>query len=181
MIPAAIGQRYARALVDLAEGQGRLEVVASGLSQLAKLCEDHADLAAVMRHPGFSKAQRRAVFDGLLTALGSDDLIRPFLGLLIDKGRLPALSVIASAVAALTDQRLGRVRASALSAKPLTEAQLQALVKALKAKVGLDVVLHTEVDPRLLAGLQVQIGSTLYDGTVKGRLDRLGKRLLAHG
>jgi F-type H+-transporting ATPase subunit delta len=62
----------------------------------------------------------------------------------------------------------------------LSEAQRQAVAKALEAKVGQKIVLEAEVDPSLIAGLQVQIGSELYDGSVKGRLDRLGRQLLAN-
>jgi F-type H+-transporting ATPase subunit delta len=180
MIPAAISLRYARALVELAEQVDRLEAVASGLEQLSMLCEEHHELQAVMNHPGFSAQQRTAVFNELMKRLNLDELLRPFMGLVIEKDRLPALRGISGAVQNLTDQRLGRVRALAVSASELSEAQRQAVAKALEAKVGQKIVLEAEVDPSLIAGLQVQIGSELYDGSVKGRLDRLGRQLLAN-
>ena len=180
MIPAAISLRYARALVELAEKEGRLEAVAAGLHQLATLCAEHDELQAVMSHPGFSVQQRTAVFNELMKRLGSDELLRPFMGLVIEKDRLAALIGISGSVQSLTDERLGRVRARAISARELSEAQCEAVKRALEAKIGQTVLLETETNASLIAGLQVQIGSELYDGTVKGRLDRLGQQLLAN-
>jgi F-type H+-transporting ATPase subunit delta len=180
MIPAAISLRYARALVELAEKVDRLEAVASGLEQLSAICDEHEELQAVMNHPGFSVGQRTAVFNELMKRLNLDDLLRPFMGLVIEKGRLPALRGISASVQSLTDQSLGRVRARAISAHELTDAQRHAVAQALQAKVGQTIVLEATVDPSLIAGLQVQIGSELYDGSVKGRLDRLGRQLLAN-
>ena len=110
--------------------------------------------------------------------LGADELLRPFIGLVIEKDRLGALKGISEAAQRLTDERLGRVRARAVSAQALTDAQRAAVTKALEAKTGQTVLLKTETDASLIAGLQVQIGSELFDGTVKGRLDRLGRQLL---
>ena len=179
MIPAAISLRYARALVDLADKAGRLEKVAAGLEQLNTLCLGHDELQAVIRHPGFSVEQRTGIFNELMTRLGLDDLLRPFLGLIIEKGRLPALAGICQAVQNLTDDKLGRVRAFATSARPLSPAHCDAVAAVLEKRVGYKVVLETEVDASLIAGLQVQLGSELFDGSVKGRLDRLGRQLLA--
>ena len=179
MIPAAISLRYARALVELAEKEGRLEAVASGLEELVALCVEHEELQAVMRHPGFTTQQRTAVFNELMTRLGSDQLLRPFMGLVIEKDRLAALKGISGAVQNLTDERLGRVRARAISARELSDTQREAVTRALEAKTGQTILLETETNASLIAGLQVQIGSELYDGTVKGRLDRLGQQLLA--
>ncbi len=179
MIPAAISLRYARAIVELADKAGRLEKVAAGLEQLNALCLGHDELQAVVRHPGFSVQQRTAIFNELMNRLGHDDLLRPFIGLIIEKGRLPALSGICESVQTLTDEKLGRVRAFATSARPLSAAQCEAVAAVLEKRVGHKVVLETEVDSSLIAGLQVQLGSELFDGSVKGRLDRLGRQLLA--
>ena len=178
MIPAAISLRYARALVELADQAGRLEKVAHGLDQLATICSEHPEMHAVMYHPGFTAEQRSSVFNELMGRLGADELLRPFIGLVIEKDRLGALKGISEAAQRLTDERLGRVRARAVSAQELTDAQRAAVTKALEAKTGQTVLLKTETDASLIAGLQVQIGSELFDGTVKGRLDRLGRQLL---
>jgi F-type H+-transporting ATPase subunit delta len=113
----------------------------------------------------------------LINRLDLDELLRPFIGLIIEKGRLEALAGITAAVEALTDEHLGRVRAQATSAAPLSEAQRDAVRSALERRVGRAVVLETKVDPKLLAGLQVQLGSELMDGSVRGRLERLGRQL----
>jgi F-type H+-transporting ATPase subunit delta len=179
MIPSAISLRYARALVGLAEQEGHLETVAAGLAQLNTICLEHDELQLVIRHPGFSVAQRTGIFNEMMQRLGHDELLRPFIGLVIEKGRLAALSGISDAVRSLTDEKLGRVRARATSAQPMSQAQSDAVTAVLEKRVGQKVVLETEVDASLIAGLQVQIGSERLDGSVKGRLDRLGRQLLA--
>ena len=179
MIPAAISKRYARALVDLAQQAGRLEAVASSLKALSDTVEQHAELRTLVRHPGFSVEQRSAVFNDIQKGLGSDELLRPFIGLVIEKDRLLALGAISDAVQELADAALGRVRAQATSAQPLTAAQEAAVQAALQRRVGCTVLLETSVDPSLIAGVQVQLGSERLDGTVRGRLDRLGRQLLA--
>ena len=177
MIPTALSARYAKAIVDLAAQAGRLEAVSAGLRQLSDLVLQHPELSHVMRHPGFQIALRQGVFFTLISRLELDELLRPFIGLMIEKGRLAALESIAVAVEKLTDEHLGRVRAQATSAAPLSEAQCAAVRSSLERRVGRDVVLEMKVDPKLLAGLQVQLGSELMDGSVKGRLERLGRQL----
>jgi F-type H+-transporting ATPase subunit delta len=179
MIPAAISLRYARALVGLADEAGRLETVADGLSQLSALCEQHNDLRLLIRHPSFSIAQRSAILNDLMSRLNLDALLRPFVGLVVEKGRLLALSAISESVQFLTDEKLGRMRAQATSAVVLTAAQLAVVTAALEKRAGCRILLETSVDASLIAGLQVQLGHELLDGTVKGRLDRLGQQLLA--
>ena len=179
MIPAAISLRYARALVGLADESGRLEAVADGLSQFSALCEQHHDLRLLIRHPSFSIAQRSAIFNDLMSRLDLDRLLRPFIGLVVEKGRLLALSAISESVQNLTDEKLGRMRAQAVSAVVMSAAQLASVTAALEKRAGCRVLLETSVDASLIAGLQVQLGHELLDGTVKGRLDRLGQQLLA--
>ena len=178
MSSSAVSKRYARALVDLAQKADRLEAVSQGLSQLASLAASHAELRVVVGHPGFSLEQRTAIFNELLERLELDAMLRPFVGLVIEKGRLAALSGIASAVESMTDEALGRVRARACTAQPMTAAQEAAVAAALEKRLGRQVMLETSVDPSLLAGLEVQVGSERFDGSVKGRLDRLGRQLL---
>ena len=178
MSSSAVSKRYARALVDLAQKADRLEAVSQGLSQLASLAASHAELRVVVGHPGFSLEQRTAIFNELLERLELDAMLRPFVGLVIEKGRLAALSGIASAVESMTDEALGRVRARACTAQPMTAAQEAAVAAALEKRLGSQVMLETSVDPSLLAGLEVQVGSERFDGSVKERLDRLGRKLL---
>jgi F-type H+-transporting ATPase subunit delta len=177
MIPAAITQRWAKALVELASTADALEVVNRDINALAEAVAASSDLKQLIRNPRFSPAMRRSVFEAMIERMGVNDLIRPFVLLLIEKDRIAALQPIARAVSGLTDDALGRTRATVVSAVALSDDDVAKMTQALEARVGKKVVLSTSVDASLIGGSRVQIGSQRLDGSVAARLERLKRGL----
>jgi F-type H+-transporting ATPase subunit delta len=183
MQEATIPRRWARAFVEtvLELDQGKtdgLSKVEGDLSLLARALTGSTDLKNAMFHPAFSSTQREAVLMDIATAASFQEVTRRFMRLLIEKGRLRYLEGIAAAFRAEVDTRLGRVRATVTSAKPLDAAALTELQQALKARVGKDVIAEVHVDETVISGLKAQIGGLVYDGTVRSQLDRMRASLL---
>ena len=177
MIPAAISQRWAKALVELASNAGVLESGNADINALADALAASDDLHQLVRNPRFTPAVRSSVFEAMIERMGLNELIRPFVLLLIEKGRIAALGAIAVAVSGLTDEALGRTRATVTSAAALSGDEVINLTRALEARVGKTVVVSTLVDSSLGGGSRVQIGSQRLDGSVAARLERLKRGL----
>ena len=177
MIPASISRRWARALVELAQADGRLEPIAEQLQQLADLVQSHGELQQLVRNPAFTAESQQAVFAELLTTMKADDLLKRFVTVLIQKDRLAALSGIAKAAQDLTDRALGRRRARVTSARPLSDAQRAALAEGLSQRTGADIVMEEQVNESLVAGLRVQLGSQRLESSVAGHFAQLQREL----
>lgn len=180
MQDGTIGRRYARALAtSLSDGKSsddRLKLVEEQLSSLAALFDrrtGHAEFRQAMLNPGFSGEQRKSVLAGIAKENKFDEATASFLRLLVEKDRLKELPAIARSFRSEVDTRIGRVRATIVTAKPLAAAELATIVAGLEKKTGKKVVPDVEVDPSLIAGVQARIGGTVYDATVRSQLERL--------
>lgn len=178
----AVANRYARALADIAFAPGSGLDAAAALTQLrafAQLPRDYADLKNVLLSPAVGAARKHAVVAKLGEPLGLHRLVKNFLFVLVDHRRVAMLDEIVAAFEAAVDERTGRVRAqvSSASALPVTEQLL--LEQQLGTMTGKKVRCDFEVDPDLLGGVSVRVGSTIYDGSVRGRLNALKRRLSA--
>ncbi len=183
-----IGRRYARALVlALGEGDANAEAltrVENELSALAALMsskagEGNAEFRHAMLNPSFSAKDRAAILDSVVTEHKFHDVTQRFVALLVEKERVPSLPSIANAFRNEVDERLGRVRATITSARPLDDSTLNTMVKALEKKTGKTVVPETVVDARVISGVSARIGGTVYDRTLRAQLDRLASSLVS--
>ena len=165
--------RYARALYELADEAGRLDAVAGDLRALARALDESAELAGLARSPVLSRDEQGRAMAALLEAMGADDLVRRGVGLLARKRRLFALRAIAADYLRLLAARRGRTAAEVTSARGLTPGESDRLRASLKRVLGREVAIETRVDPELLGGLVVRIGSRMLDGSVRTRLRRL--------
>lgn len=177
MIPASISRRWARALVELAQADDKLELICDQLQTLASAVESNAELAELVGNPSFDNKAQQAVFAKILDAMKADDLLRRFMRLVIEKDRLAALSGMARATQELSDQLFGRQRAHVVSAKPLSDEQRQALIKGLERRTGGGILLEEEVNDDLLAGLRVQLGGHRLEASVAGHFKQLERDL----
>jgi F-type H+-transporting ATPase subunit delta len=178
MQEGTIGRRYARALALALEGQGeaRLKTVDEQLTATAGLLDrrsGHAEFRQAMLNPSFSAEQRKQVLGEVGKAHGFDAVVGTFLTLLVEKDRLPHLPSIARAFRDEVDARIGRVRATIVTAKELAPADLTAIIAGLEKKTGKKVVPDVEVDPSVIAGVQARIGGLVFDATVRAQLERL--------
>jgi len=177
MIVGSIARRYAKALFDLAVDAGRVEPWAGGLAALKKAVDSSPELRDLLENPVHAKEQRQAVAGKLAGALGLDAEPANLLALLADRNRLAYLAGIADTFGQLADQKLGRVRAKVTSAVALSETEAQALAQKLAAIGGGQVLLERAVEPELLGGVVAQVGSLVYDGSLRSQLEVLRRSM----
>lgn len=168
-----LAARYATALFELAEGESALDRVNTELQQLLALIGQSRDLERVIRSPVISRDNQRRGMDAVLERMGASGLTRRFVGLVAHNRRLFALPGIIAAFAQRLAHERGETTAEVVSATPLSQNQLAAIAGALKTSVGTQVVLSTKVDPSLLGGLVVKVGSRMVDSSLKTKLLRL--------
>jgi F-type H+-transporting ATPase subunit delta len=170
---ASMPGRYASALFDLAKDQGQLKDVEGDLAKFAVALDQSPDLLRMVRSPVFSAEEQSKAIGMILSKAGLGPLTTNFLKLLARNRRLFAVSDMIKIFRALAADFRGEVSADVASAHPLTDAQLSALKDTLKASVGKDVQIHAKVDPALLGGLVVKIGSRMIDSSLRTKLNSL--------
>jgi F-type H+-transporting ATPase subunit delta len=176
-ITASLQGRYAAALYELAAENKAVATVESDLAALGEALAESTDLAALIRNPRIGRDAAAKAVDGVAGLLKLSTLTRNFLGVLAANRRLGALSDIVGAFASIAAAQRGEVSAEVTSAHPLSSAQLKALEARLKAREGKDVKLATKVDPEILGGLVVRIGSTQIDSSIRTRLNTLANAM----
>ncbi len=170
---ADVGARYAQALFELADAAGSLTAVEGDLKRLKSLSLESKDLRLLIVSPVFSSAQKGRALDAVAEKAECNPLTRKFLGLLCANARASALPAVTTAFERLVAARRGVVAAEVTSAVPLTAAQKDGVAAALRQAFGKDPEITTRVDPSLLGGVKVRVGSRLFDSSLKTRLDQL--------
>lgn len=165
--------RYAMALFDLAEENKALDAVADDLKGLDAMIKESSDLDRLIKSPVISRSEQSRALAALIEKAGMNDLTAKFVGLVAQNRRLFALPGIIRAYLDIIAGRRGEVTAQVISAKKLTEKQLSALTASLKKAVGGNVAVEPEVDPELLGGLVVRVGSRMVDSSLKTKLSHL--------
>jgi len=173
-----LSRRYAKALADIAAERGLLESVGRDLHATADLFKQNREAVAFFGNPAVPLADKRRVLQSLSERAAVQPLCANFLGLILEKRRLLIIGEIALAYEELTDERLHRGKATVTSAAPLPEPLLEGLKARLRLATGKEVYLEARVDPAILGGLVAQVGSTVYDGSLKTQLRRIRERLL---
>ncbi len=179
-MPAAVATRYARALVDLAMRPGEAaapETVIGELALFEEVLRASPALRNVLLSPAVSAPQKRSLVSRLVRRLGLCDLVRRFLLVLTDRRRMGLLGEIREAAEQTLDERLGVVRVDVTSARELTPAQREALEQGLARLTGRQPRARYSVEPEMIGGAVARIGSIIYDGSVRGRLETLKRRL----
>jgi F-type H+-transporting ATPase subunit delta len=172
-ITASLQGRYASALFDLASEQAAVTAVESDLAKLDQAILGSADLAALIRNPQIGRDAAGKAIDAVAGVLGMAPLTRNFLGVLAANRRLAKLPEVVRAFTAIAAAARGEASAEVTSAHPLSAAQLGQLADKLKARQGKDIKITAKVDPELLGGLVVRIGSTQIDSSIRTRLNTL--------
>jgi F-type H+-transporting ATPase subunit delta len=153
----------------------------AGLDQLerfAELLKEEPDVRRILENPTTSGERRNKFLKEIASALGFDKSVRNFVGILLDKGRLELLEEIVEAYRRLLDDRMGIVRARITAARPLDAVEQNELAAKLMEKTGKKVRMEIAVDASLIAGVVAQVGSTIYDGSVRTQLQAFKNRLV---
>jgi F-type H+-transporting ATPase subunit delta len=168
-------RRYAEAAFGIGERDGTIEDWNHALASAAQALSDPR-IVRVLANPALPFAGRRSLVERLLGEAVSG-LPRSLVLLLVQRGRIDLLPGVAHEFRRLRNRRAGIVEATATSAAPLTDRELAALRERLALIAGGQVELELQVDPALIGGVSVRIGDQLFDGSVRGRLERLRTRL----
>jgi F-type H+-transporting ATPase subunit delta len=176
-IQASLSGRYASALFELASEAGTVSAVEADLDKLGSALHESAELRALIRNPQVSREALGRVFNGFGEQLALSQLTRHFLGVLAQNRRVAELPAVIRAFQAIAAAQRGEVTAQVASAHPLSDEQLSTLEQKLRAREGRTVKLKTHVDPDLLGGLVVTIGSKRIDNSIRSRLNTLAQAM----
>lgn len=176
-IQASLGGRYATALFELARDAKALDSVERSLASVKQALAESADFAALVASPLIARGAAKNAVGGVAQALKLDPTTANFLGVLADNRRLSDLPAILRAFRTLLANHRGEASAEVTSAHPLDTTQVDALKQQLKTRLGRDVSIDLNVDPSLLGGLVVRIGSQMIDSSIKTRLNTLANAM----
>jgi F-type H+-transporting ATPase subunit delta len=168
---ASVAGRYASALFELASDEGKVAEVEGDLAKFQALSEESADFVRVIRSPVISSDEQEKAISTVLAKAGLGPLTINFFKLLAKNRRLFAAADVVRDFQSLAARARGEVRAEVTAASPLSDAQVADLKAALKASVGKDVTLVQKVDPSILGGLIVKLGSRMVDNSLKTKLE----------
>jgi len=168
-----VAARYALALFELADEQRKLDQVANDLKSLDSLLKESDDLRRLIGNPVVSRAESGRAMAALVERIGADELTRKFIGLVAANRRLFVLPGMIKAFLAELAERRGEVTAEVVSATKLSDSQSQALEASLRTALGGKVALSVDVDPSLIGGLVVKVGSRMVDSSLKTQLQKM--------
>jgi F-type H+-transporting ATPase subunit delta len=168
---------YAGALADVALASGRAETLRQEVRLFAELAAGSADLRNFLDSPAIPRAGKQEVLGKLAGRMGASSELRNFLFVLVDHDRTGLLPEIVREFETTLLERLGVAEASVTSARELSAPQKQKLAGTLESVTGKKIEARYAVDPTLVGGLVVRIGSTVYDGSVRAQLEKMAARL----
>jgi len=172
VIKSSVARRYAKALFELLDGKS-VEPARSALTGLGQAVSTSPSLKHVLASPGFVAQEKLAVLTALGGKLHAPPMMKHFLSQLVHKNRIGFLPEIASEFAALADQSKGTRQVAVTSAAALNQAEQERVKTKLRDLLKRDVDITFQTEPGLLGGLRIRIGSTLYDSSVRSRLNTM--------
>jgi F-type H+-transporting ATPase subunit delta len=182
MTSSAVTSRYAGALVEVVTGEtapADPQRTVEELRSFEATLQTSAELRTVLASPAVPGSRKRAVIGALAERLSVSKITRNFLFVLVDHRRLDSLADIADHFEVLLDERLGYLRAEVTSAKPLDPDLREILGQRLERLAGKRIRAKFEVNEDLIGGIVARVGSTVYDGSVRGQLRSLERRMVA--
>lgn len=171
--------QYANALADIAMAQGAAKPLLEQLTGFGALYAESAELRNFLASPAVTKEAKHRVIEKLLTRVGASKILRNFLFVIVDHQRTHALPEIIAAFQQVIRQRQGIMEAQVSSAVELSKAQKAEMEFTLEKLTGKRVEATFSLEPELLGGARVRVGDTIYDGSVRGRLNELRARLVS--
>ncbi len=172
-IQASLAGRYATALFGLARDEQQIDAVGRSLDSIEAALTNSNDFAMLVSSPLVSRTDAAKAIAALVPTLGLDPITARFLRVLADNGRLGELRNVIRLVRMLVLSHRGETTAEITSAHPLNDAQVAELKSKLRARVGRDVGINASVDPSLLGGIVVRLGSQMIDASIRTKLNTL--------
>ena len=172
-IQASLAGRYASALFGLARDERQIDAVGRSLDALASALVDSREFSELVASPLVSRKDAAKAFAGLGPQLGLDPITSNFLGVLARNGRKSELKTIIRAFKRIAADHRGEISAEVTSAHPLKDDQVNALKAQLGKRAGRDVTIDAQVDPAILGGIVIKLGSEMIDASIRTKLTRL--------
>jgi len=176
-IRASLAGRYASALFDLARDQRQIESVGNSLDALSQALLDSRDFAELVESPLVSRDEAGKAFAAVAPQLNLDPITTNFLGVLANNGRKNQLRAVIRAYRRLAAEHRGEATAEVVTARPLADNQLAELRRQLRTRAGRDVNIDATVDPSILGGIVVKLGSQRIDASIRTKLNRLASAM----
>lgn len=174
---AAFARPYVDALLEVAGSPDAVDALLPSLDAVAAALDSSDELRGALSSPGVGRKEKRTLVAGLARAAGAPELAARLLEALLDRGRLPKLAAVLEALRDRLDRERDVAEATVLSPAPLPADARAALAAALEARTGTRVRLRSRLDPSLLSGFVVKVGSEVFDASLSRRLARARKAL----
>jgi F-type H+-transporting ATPase subunit delta len=178
-MPMVIATRYARALAEVVAATGDYRKVLEELQDFASVHRESPELKEVFASPAVEFPQKMQVLEAIGRRLGESPVTLNFLRVLLSNYRMPLLEEAVQAYRKIANDRLGIAQVTISSASDLSEAERESVAARFNKLTGKQVELEFRIDRELLGGILAQIGSTVYDGSVRGNLARIREQLMA--
>ena len=179
MAESIVARRYAKALIALGQEESSTDSLVSELeAALATLMSGDGELFSALSHPTLMPSERQALLDSLMPRLGLNGHLKSFLSILIEKRRFAALPTITTEARIMADALAGRAVASVTTARKLTPALEAEIKTTLEMVTGKTITIKTSVDNSLIGGMVAQVGSRVYDASLRTRLTDIRNSLL---
>jgi len=176
-IRASLAGRYASALFDLARDDRQIDAVGRSLEALNQALVDSKDFAELVASPLVSREEAGKAFAAIAPQLGLDPITTNFLGVLARNGRKSELGKVIRAFRRLAAEHRGETTAEVVTARPLNDDQLKALRQQLRTRAGREVAIESRIDPSILGGMVVKLGSQQIDASIRTKLNRLASAM----
>ncbi|GEN34441.1 MULTISPECIES: F0F1 ATP synthase subunit delta [Aneurinibacillus] len=173
---SAVAKRYARALYEVASEQQAIDTTETELTQITDIIKQSDELKMLLTHPKVTAQEKKEMVNDLFAGKVSETTLN-FLNLLLERGREDELNDIAKHFVNLSNEERGYADATVITAKPLTEAEVQKVAEQFGQKVNKKLRVKAKVDPSIIGGIIVRIGDRLYDGSIKGKLARFTQQI----
>ncbi len=176
-IQASLAGRYALALFELARDEDKLDEVTASLAALKRAIDESDDFRTLVTSPLIGRKDSAQSIAALAESMRLDPLTRKFMGVLAQNRRLSQIGAIVRAFNSLAARHRGEITAEVTSAHPLDAGQADALKANLRARYGTDIAVESRVDPAILGGLVVKVGSQMIDGSIRTKLNTLAQAM----
>jgi F-type H+-transporting ATPase subunit delta len=172
-IQASLAGRYATALFGLARDERQIDAVGRSLDSLVQALADSRDFSMLIDSPLVGRGDAGKAFGGIAAQMALDPITTNFLGVLARNGRKGQLRAVARLFKRLSADHRGETTAEVTTARPLNDDQVAQLKQQLRARAGRDVAIEAQVDPSILGGIVVKLGSQMIDASIRTKLNRL--------
>ncbi len=180
MISTTLARRYARALLELADSPMQREIFGRDLAAFLRAAAnpiagegDETSLLSVLSFEIHKHSERRAVLDAVLRRMNLDATVIRFIQLVFDRGRIAGIPAMATAFTEMADLEANRIKATVTAARPLASDAVARIKTALERVTGKTITIDSKVDPELLGGVVTQVGTYVFDGSLRSQLERM--------